>query len=211
MTQLQAINIAKITTVFALAIPVLWLGLDGTRVVVYLALQISYCLWWIVEQWLFPERAEQLFRERLSPLMVVITVAYVGLFFALPGWLAMANPLQQPAAITLAAAIGLFSFGSLINTAADVQKGTAKRLGVALVCDGAWRRLRHVNYLGDLLRYSSFALLAGSIWAWLLPLSVLLVYVQRIRSREQVMADRGESEAYAAWLARSWRLLPGVW
>ncbi len=92
MTQLQAINIAKVTTIFALAIPAVVLGLQGERVVLYLALHITYCAWWLVEQWLLPARQEQIFRDPAGPGLVVATVLYVGLFFCLPGWLAMANP-----------------------------------------------------------------------------------------------------------------------
>ena len=44
LTQLQAINIAKLTTIFALAIPAMVLGLQDPRVVLYLALHITYCI-----------------------------------------------------------------------------------------------------------------------------------------------------------------------
>jgi protein-S-isoprenylcysteine O-methyltransferase Ste14 len=208
LTQLQAINIAKVTTIFALAIPALALGLDGPRVVLYLALHITYCAWWLVEPLLLPARAEQIFREPVDPLTTVFIVLYVGLFFAVPGWLAMANPAPL-APLTMALAVVLFSFGSLLNTCADVQKTTAKMLGVGLVEDGCWRRIRHVNYLGDLIRYASFAVLAGSPWAWLVPASVLLVYVPRIGAKEQSLEER--YPAFAAYRERSWRLLPGLW
>jgi hypothetical protein len=57
----------------------------------------------------------------------------------------------------LAVGPGLFSFGSLIKATSDAQKMTAKAMGAGLVSDGIWRRVRHVNDLGDLLRYPSFA------------------------------------------------------
>jgi protein-S-isoprenylcysteine O-methyltransferase Ste14 len=208
MTQLQAINIAKVTTIFALAIPAVVLGLRSERVVLYLALHISYCIWWLVEQWLLPARREQIFRDSIGPGLLVVMVLYVGVFFALPGWLAMANPAPL-APFTLALAVVMFTFGSLINTTADVQKTTAKALGATLVEDGSWRRLRHVNYLGDLIRYASFAVLAGSPWAWLLPAAILLGYLPRINAKEESMEQR--YPGFAAYRARSWRLLPGIW
>ena len=157
------------TTIFALAIPALVLGLQAERVVLYLALHISYCVWWLVEQLLFPARRQPIVRYTIGWPLVVATVLYVGLFFALPGWLAMANAAPLSPYIA-AVAVVMFSFGSLINIAADVQKTTAKQLGAALVQDGSWQLIRHVNYLGDLIRYASFAVLAGSAWAWLLRL-----------------------------------------
>ena len=207
MTQLQAINIAKVTTMVALLVPALFLGLDSPRVVIYLSLHLSYCLWWLLEAVLFPWRYRQLFTGLVQPLQAVAVVLYVGVFYALPGWLAMANdqPLQP---LTIALGLTLYIFGSLLNTAADVQKGTAKELGATLVADGAWRRVRHVNYLGDLLRYSSFAVIAGSPWAWLLPSSVLALYLPRMVKKEASMAERYPD--FQAYRQSSWWLLPGL-
>jgi len=95
MTQLQAINIAKVTTIVGLLVPALVLGLDSGRVAIYLALHISYCLWWLLEEVLFPWRTTQLFTELVSPLQAAAVVLYVGVFYAVPGWLAMANPVPS--------------------------------------------------------------------------------------------------------------------
>jgi protein-S-isoprenylcysteine O-methyltransferase Ste14 len=208
MTQLQAINIAKVTTIAALLIPTFALGFDSLRVVIYLSLHISYCIWWLLEQALFPSRARHVFTELVNPLQASAVVLYVGIFYALPGWLAMAND-QPLRPWVIALGLVLFSFGSLLNTSADVQKCTAKDLGVGLVADGAWRRVRHVNYLGDLLRYSSFAVIAGVVWAWLLPASVLLLYLPRMRRKDMGMAERYPE--FEAWRSSSWWLIPGVW
>ena len=109
----------------------------------------------------------------------------------------------------MAVALGLFSFGSLINASADAQKTTAKAMGAGLVSDGIWRRVRHVNYLGDLLRYLSFAVVAGNGWAYLVPALVLLIYLQRIGQKEVQMAAKYPE--FSAWQQRSARLLPGLW
>jgi protein-S-isoprenylcysteine O-methyltransferase Ste14 len=208
LSAMQAINIAKVTTIVGLVVPALLLGLQTPRVVLYLSLHVSYCVWWLLEQQLFPARSRQLFTERLGPAAVVVAVAYVGVFYCLPGWLAMANPAPL-SSITAALGIVLYLFGSLINTGADIQKMTARQLGEGLVCDGIWRRVRHVNYLGDLLRYSSFAVIAGSAWAWLLPASVLLLYLQRIERKEQSMAAKYSE--FTNYRQRSWKLVPGLW
>ncbi|MFO7628357.1 MAG: DUF1295 domain-containing protein [Prochlorococcaceae cyanobacterium] len=133
---------------------------------------------------------------------------FIGVLYSLPGLLAFLNPVpisQAPVAV----ALGLFSFGSLINASADAQKTAAKAMGAGLVSDGIWRRVRHVNYLGDLLRYLSFAVVAGNVWAYLVPGLVLLIYLQRIGQKEvQMVAKYPE---FSAWQQRSARLLPGRW
>ena len=178
------------------------------RQVIYLSLHISYCLWWLLEQWLFPERTRQLFSERVGVVGFGFALLFIGVLYSLPGLLAFLNPVPI-SQVAVALALGLFSFGSLINASADTQKTTAKAMGAGLVSDGIWRRVRHVNYLGDLLRYLSFAVVAGSGWAYLVPAFVLLIYLQRIGEKETQMAAKYPE--FSAWQQRSARLLPGLW
>ncbi|MFM2158315.1 MAG: hypothetical protein RLZZ124_789 [Cyanobacteriota bacterium] len=206
--QLTAINAAKVLTILLLLVMSALVGVRDMRQVLYLSLHISYCLWWLLEQWLFPERRRQLFSERVGPAGFTAALLFIGVLYSLPGLLAFLNPTPiSPAAVAIA--VGLFSFGSLINASADVQKTTAKAMGAGLVCDGIWRRVRHVNYLGDLLRYLSFAVVAGNGWAYLVPGLVLLVYLQRIAAKEVSMAARYPD--FSAYQQRSTRLLPGLW
>jgi hypothetical protein len=65
--QLTAINAAKVLTIVLLLVLAAVIGVRDMRQVVYLSLHISYCLWWLVEQGLFPERGRQLFPERVGP------------------------------------------------------------------------------------------------------------------------------------------------
>ena len=207
-SQLTAINAAKLFTVVLLLSLVAVVGVRDMRQVIYLSLHITYCLWWLLEQWLFPERRRQLFQERVGLAGFAAALLFIGALYSLPGWLAFFNP-EPISAVSVALGVGLFSFGSLINASADVQKTTAKAMGAGLVSDGIWRRVRHVNYLGDLLRYLSFAVVAGSGWAYLVPGLVLLIYLQRIGRKETEMAAKYPE--FRAWQQRSARLLPGLW
>jgi len=207
-SEITAINAAKVLTILLLLALAAVLGVRDMRQVIYLSLHISYCLWWLLEQWCFPERARQVFTDRVGPGRFLLALLFIGVLYSLPGVLAFLNP--TPIAFgTVALALGLFSFGSLINTSADVQKMTAKAMGAKLVADGIWRGVRHVNYFGDLLRYLSFAIVAGGGWAYLVPALVLLLYLQRIASKEKQMSEKYPE--FAAWQQRSVRLLPGIW
>ena len=207
-SQLTAINAAKALTILLLLVLAATLGVGDMRQVLYLSLHISYCLWWLIEQWLFPLRKEQLFTERVGLGGFVMALLFIGVLYALPGLAAFLNP-APIANETVALGVGLFVFGSLINATADVQKMTAKAMGAGLVADGIWRKVRHVNYLGDLLRYLSFAVVAGLAWAYVVPALVLLLYLQRIGQKERQMgAKYGE---FAAYQGRSTRLVPWLW
>ena len=133
VTQLPAINTAKILTIACLIGFAVVFGIQDVRQVIYLCLHISYCAW-SLEQWFYPAR-KQLFNEPVGVLGFIFSLVVVGLLYALPGYLAFINPVPLSFTAT-AIALPLYIFVSLINTSADVQKITAKLEGAKLVSDG---------------------------------------------------------------------------
>lgn len=208
MTQLTAINVAKATTIILLIGFALVLGIQDWRQVIYLCFHISYCLWWLIEQWFYPQRSKAIFTESTGVVGLILAVIIVGCLYTLPGYLAFINPIPI-SFITVAIAIPLFYFGSLINAAADVQKLTAKQYGEGLVKDNIWRFSRNINYFGDLLRYLSFAIVAGSPWAYIVPGFILILYLQRIFAKEKTMSEKYPN--YQEYQNNSTRLIPFIW
>lgn len=208
ITQLTAINIAKAVTISVLIALAIVFGISDFRQIIYLCLHVSYCLWWLLEQWFYPLRRQQLFGEPVGIGGFISCLLLVGIFYALPGYLAFVNP--EPISLgVVALALPLFIFGSLINGTADIQKMTAKQYGAGLVKDGIWRFSRHINYFGDLLRYLSFSIVAGSIWAYLVPGLIALLYIQRIFQKEQSMSQKYQD--YEEYAKSSSRLIPLIW
>jgi protein-S-isoprenylcysteine O-methyltransferase Ste14 len=207
LTALTAINIAKVLTIVLLLIFSFVFGIQDLRQVIYLCLHVSYCLWWLLEQWLFPQR-RQIFSEPVGTGGFIWALLFVGAFYSLPGYLAFTNPVPL-SAIATAVALPLYIFGTLINATADIQKLTAKQYGAELVRDNIWRFSRNINYFGDLLRYLSFAVVAGSLWAYLVPAVILMVYLQRISQKEQSMSAKYQN--YADYQKSSSLLIPFVW
>jgi protein-S-isoprenylcysteine O-methyltransferase Ste14 len=190
-TRNVTVNTGKvITIVLLLALPLFYAV--QTRQAAYLAMHVSYCVWYLAKQAIV---REPVFRERDTPVDFVVGVAIVGVFYALPGWLAFMNP-EPVTNVVLAASIVLFYFGSLLNSSADVQKTTALRLQKGLITDGFWRLSRNINYFGDLLRYSAFALLSGSPWSWAVVLTVLAIDVGRMRAKQASLARHPGFAAY---------------
>ena len=208
VSQLTAINIAKMITIAIVIGLIAIVGISDQRQILYACMHISYCVWWLVEQRIYPERRTFLFQEKVGPVGLISAILIIGVFYSLPAFLAFFNPIPLTIAAT-ATAIPLFYFGSLINTSADVQKMTAKTLGRDLVSDGIWSKIRHVNYSGDLMRYLSFAVIAGSAWAFLVPLSIAALYLQRIGEKETSMGAKYPD--FAAYRQRTTRLIPWVW
>lgn len=92
VTQLTAINIAKAVTLVLLASYALVWGIPDFRQVLYLCLHGSYCLWWLLEQWFFPQRQKQIFAEPVGLVGLVAVILFVGVFYSLPGYLAFTPP-----------------------------------------------------------------------------------------------------------------------
>jgi protein-S-isoprenylcysteine O-methyltransferase Ste14 len=207
LTQLTAINTAKVLTILCLIGLAVSFGMPDLRQGIYLCLHISYCLWWLLEQWLYPQR-RKIFNQGVGVAGFSFTLVFVGLLYALPGYLAFTNP-APIGLLEVAIALPLFIFGSLINTSADVQKMTAKQYGAELVQDGIWHFARNINYFGDLLRYLSFAVVAGSPWAYGVPALVALLYGQRMRQKDQSMSEKYPE--YCQYQQSSARLIPFFW
>lgn len=208
LTQLTAINVAKTLTFFIMAGLAVIYGIHDARQVIYLCLHGGYCLWWLLEQYLFPLRKTVIFTEAVNFSTFIVILLFVGILYALPAFFAFTNP-NPLGYLPMAIALLLYTFGSLINTGADVQKITAKSMGATLVNTEIWRSVRHVNYLGDLMRYSSFAIISGSVWSAILPLTVLALYVQRILEKEKVMQEKYSE--FATYQQNSYRLIPWLW
>jgi protein-S-isoprenylcysteine O-methyltransferase Ste14 len=207
-TQLKAINLAKGLTIFLLIGYGIIFGIHDMRQVIYLCLHISYCVWWLIEQWFYPKRQQMMFSDSVGIVEIIFALLIVGVFYSLPGFLAFMN--SEPISfLTVGLALPLFFFGSIVNATADVQKLTAKELGAGLVQDNIWRFSRNINYFGDLLRYLSFAVVAGSIWAYLVPGLVFVIYLQRIFQKEKSMGEKYSE--YQEYKNKTSRLIPLLW
>jgi protein-S-isoprenylcysteine O-methyltransferase Ste14 len=207
VTALTAINIAKVLTIFCLIAFAVVFGIEDWRQVIYMCLHISYCIWWLVEQWFYPQR-RQMFNDPVGVGGLIFIILSVGVFYLLPGYLAFINPV--PLSMTTAAvALSLYIFGSLINATADIQKLTAKQYGAGLVHDNIWRFSRNINYFGDLLRYLSFSVVAGSLWAYLVPAYIFVSYLLLMSRKEQSMSEKYPE--YSEYKQSSSRLIPFIW
>ena len=180
----------------------------STAAWVYLALHGSYGLNWLLKDIFFPDANWQ---GRATLLSCVAGVFGLALYW-LAGWLIISGtsslnyPLPDEAWFSLC--ISLCVLGCVIMTAADVQKFCTLKLKRGLITDGMFQYIRHPNYLGEMMIYGSFALLA---WHWI-PVVVLAyfwgtMFVTNMAMKEASMSRYPE---WAEYKKRSWWLVPGV-
>jgi protein-S-isoprenylcysteine O-methyltransferase Ste14 len=174
----------------------------------YLALHGSYGLVWLLKDFAFPDANWQ--RRCTWGSALIAAIGLAGYWSI--GWVLISGvsspryPLSEPA--WLALCIGLCIAGVAIMLAADVQKYVQLRARRGLITTGMFRWVRHPNYLGEMMIYGSFALLA---WHWL-PLLVLATFWLGLFAPNMALKEASMSRypEWAAYERRSWWLVPGV-
>jgi protein-S-isoprenylcysteine O-methyltransferase Ste14 len=112
--------------------------------------------------------------------------------------------------------VPLYTVGLLVAVIARWQLGSnwadieaAQILeGQHVVGSGIYRYLRHPIYTGDVLLLAGFELSLNS-WLVLGVLALAPVVASRARHEERMLAER--LPGYAAYCARTWRFVPGLW
>jgi protein-S-isoprenylcysteine O-methyltransferase Ste14 len=170
----------------------------------YLALHGSYGLIWLLKDRVMPDARWQ----------ARITFGGAFLSFALvlgPYWLApvllVLDDTQQPAWLLAAAAIA-YAIGVVVMMVSDAQKHftLAERRG--LITTGFFARVRHPNYLGEMVLYAAFAVVAGHWLPWVVLAWVWLgLFVPNMLGKEASMSRYPQ---WAEYKGRTGMLLPRI-
>jgi protein-S-isoprenylcysteine O-methyltransferase Ste14 len=176
---------------------------------VYLALHGSYGVSWVIKDLALPDRGWQGRVTWGGALLSFLLV--LGPYWVLP-WLLISGvlgPGHQPPSIPLmAACVFVHTIGLTLMLGADVQKNVLLAERPGLIEHGLYARIRHPNYLGEMLIYGCYATLVGhwAAWAILVPIWVL-VFLTNIAAQEVSLARH---PGWAAYAARTGLLLPRV-
>ncbi|MGD1017649.1 MAG: isoprenylcysteine carboxylmethyltransferase family protein [Roseiarcus sp.] len=98
----------------------------------------------------------------------------------------------------------VFALGERFSGLVAIQPGHE------LVTDGLYRRIRNPSYLGLLIGTLGWSLAFRSIVGVLLTALLVVPLVARMKAEEALLGERF-GEAYAAYRARTWRLVPWVY
>jgi protein-S-isoprenylcysteine O-methyltransferase Ste14 len=175
---------------------------------IYLAMHGSYGLVWLLKDAAFPDPAWQ---RRATVGGGLVTLTVLVLYWSI-GWLLISGTSQPayalPDSAWFALCISLCVLGCSLMIAADAQKYFTLRLQRGLITDGVHRYVRHPNYLGEMMVYGSFALMA---WHWW-PVVVLAFVWCAVFATNMVMkeASLARYPGWAEYRRRSWWLLPYV-
>lgn len=168
----------------------------------YLALHGSYGLVWLMKDRVMPDprwATPITFGGALMSFLLVL-----GPYWIAPVLLVRDNT-QQPAWLLAVAAIA-YALGVVLMMASDAQKHFTLKERRGLITTGFFARVRHPNYLGEMVLYASFAVVAGHWIPWLVLLWVwLALFVPNMLGKEASMSRYPQ---WAAYKARTGMILP---
>ncbi len=108
----------------------------------------------------------------------------------------------------------LYALGSLLNTASERQRHQWKqdpRHSGQLYTGGLFRYARHINYFGDIVLFTGYALLTGRLVALAIPVLMTLGFLfEHAPKLDRHLASR-YGRPYHDWAARTPRLIPWVY
>ena len=161
----------------------------------------SYGLLWCLKSQIFPDPQ---WDRRVTALSAIVTCSWlVGYWGA--GFLVIAGQLQL-SPLRQAVATMMYVFGVVLMMCADTQKYFMLSLRRGLIVEGWFRRCRNTNYLGEMLLYAAFAVMAQSWLYWtFLWATWSHVFLVNIYWKELSLTRKEGWEQYSR---SSWLLLP---
>jgi len=192
------INAQKAGTLPFIAALMCWYGNASTPAFVYLALHGGYGLSWLIKDLVVPDRGWQqrvTFGGALLSFLLVL-----GPYWILP-WLLISDVLgpdrPQPAPALMAACTVMFTIGLTLMIGADAQKNATLAARPGLITDGFYARMRHPNYLGEMMIYGAFALMVRHWIPWVILGAIwTLVFMPNIAAQEVSLARFSDWPAY---------------
>ena len=197
----HVINLHKGLTALVVAGLMLAYGNFSVGPWVYLALHGTYGVLWLLKERIFPDRQWQ---QAIGWPQAIVLFLLLGLYWLAP-WLLIASGAVPPLPL-LAGAIAINLLGVFLHFASDAQKHFVLKVQPGLIEDGFFARCRNTNYLGEVLIYLSFAMVAMH-WLPYAVLAVfgLAVFLPNMRKKDQSLS---RYPGFAAYRERSGLLLP---
>ncbi|MGL5872126.1 MAG: methyltransferase family protein [Xenococcaceae cyanobacterium] len=159
---------------------------------IYLALHGTYGIMWLIKDRIYPDKQ---WEQEMPSATVVVTFLLLGLYWVAP-FLLISSGIEVASPI-VAAAVSINLFGVLLHYTSDAQKHFTLKYKPGLITEGFFARCRNTNYLGEILIYLSFALLAQH---WL-PFVILggfvaTVFVPNMLKKDKSLSRYPEFEEY---------------
>ncbi|CAD8120915.1 unnamed protein product [Paramecium sonneborni] len=169
--QCHIINAQKGLTAVFVVFLIWWYQNFSLGAYLYLGLHGSYGVIWVVKDFTFPDRT---FQNKITIGSLIFTVSLLGLYWVI-AWLQISEGIQNPSNGRVVTAIFAYVFGVVLMIVSDCQKYYTLKYKQGLITEGMFKYNRNPNYTGEMLLYSSFAILSGNWLAYAILFTVWIV------------------------------------
>lgn len=195
------VNIHKGLTAFFVAGLMLYYQNFAIGPFVYLALHGSYGFMWLMKDRMFPDKQ---WEQVVSIPYALFVFMALGLYWVAP-FILISNTVVIPPFV-LATSIALNVFGTMLHFGSDAQKFFTLKYRAGLITEGFFARMRNVNYLGEFMIYSGYALLSMT-WIGFIGIAAFLIgaFIPNMIKKEKSLS---RYPAFAEYKARSGFFFP---
>ena len=193
------------TFIYILSLMYIYQNTFNINLYIYLALHGSYGILWILKSKLFPDKQ---WESKCSIWYGLLIWFGLSLYWIAP-YLIIAQNIQPPNWY-IAMCISMYIFGVFFHFTSDMQKFIQLKYHPNnLITDVMFSRIRNINYLGELLIYLGFSLLAMH-WA---PIIALISFIIIIWIPNMIKKDKSLSkyENFEDYKKRTNIFFPFIW
>lgn len=198
------INFQKFTTLFALYAFMQYFQNFSTNAYLITALHGTYGLCWILKECILPDpRYKNVYITIPSSLLnLTILVLYWP-----PGFIIISQDIDI-SPMRMAIAIMVHTFGIVFMLGADTQKFFVLKERQGLINDGWLARCRNTNYLGEIMIYATYAILAQHWLPWTIFISLWsTLFLANMAEKDVSLRNKPGGEAY---MEQAGFLIPNV-
>jgi len=173
---------------------------DAPRRELLAVASVLYLVRFLFTTFLFVRRSMQ-----WSEVGVVLPwLAIIHLVYALLGG---ANP--SPVGVWGTVGIALYLVGSFLNTVSELQRlQWKKRNRGKLYTGGLFRLSRHVNYFGDFVLFTGFAILTDSLWCFTIPALMTAMFLFEHAPRLEKYLESKYGGDFREWSSNTAMFVP---
>ena len=181
------------TFIYILSLMYIYQNTFNINLYIYLALHGSYGILWILKSKLFPDKQ---WESKCSIWYGLLIWFGLSLYWIAPYLIITQN--IQPPNWYIAMCISMYIFGVFFHFTSDMQKFVQLKYHPNnLITDVMFSRIRNINYLGELLIYLGFSLLAMH-WAPIIALIsfIIIIWIPNMFKKDKSLSKYENFEDY---------------
>ncbi|GCE65877.1 hypothetical protein OMCYN_01823 [cyanobiont of Ornithocercus magnificus] len=159
---------------------------------VYLSLHGTYGILWLAKDQIFPDKQ---WDKEIPLLLALVGFLVLSLYWIAPFILISGQ--STPSWPLMSSAVTLNIIGTFLHFSSDAQKYYTLKYRRGLITEGFFARCRNTNYLGEILIYTSFAILPMH-WLPFVILAgfIIVIFIPNMFKKDRSLARYLDFESY---------------